>query len=377
MLPPTRSGITDASTTQPVNAEDAQFGVDHRHVVLPGAHLAGTERVMDADPGRPDMRVERLIRGVGGAGQDLPGDERAQRRLLSDLANEAQPGAQSRPIPIGGEEVLADADRNARVRRRQLDTAAALRPQHHRAAAETVGVGAGEWWQIGRRRLRGGGKQELHVGQLSGKRAFQKRHHAARQVGGEARAEEVGFGEINRDAVEPHLGMKRSRRIRAGQRQLEEMLVRLLAEAPPIRLPGTVVFLTAATSGIPLPLSHFLKHNHALHERVLLVNVQTSEVPLVPPKDRAEVRVITVGLSRVLLHYGFTEKPDVPAGLRLAIAQGKLDGINIENISYIVGRPSEQPSGMARWRSGVRLHPAQLGAQCGLLWRAGAAGRRD
>jgi KUP system potassium uptake protein len=111
-------------------------------------------------------------------------------------------------------------------------------------------------------------------------------------------------------------------RMRARPRQPEEVLVHLLEEAPPIRLPGTVVFLTAATSGIPLPLSHFLKHNHALHERVLLVNVQTSEVPLVPPEHRAEVKVITAGLSRVLLHYGFTEKPDVPEGLRLAIAQG-------------------------------------------------------
>lgn len=73
----------------------------------------------------------------------------------------------------------------------------------------------------------------------------------------------------------------------------------LVAEAPPIRLPGTVVFLTAATSGIPLPLSHFLKHNHALHERVLLVNVLTSEVPLVPPEHRAEVKIIAAGLSRV------------------------------------------------------------------------------
>jgi KUP system potassium uptake protein len=171
-------------------------------------------------------------------------------------------------------------------------------------------------------------------------------------------------------------------RMRAGQRQPEEVLVRLLEESPPIRLPGTVVFLTAATSGIPLPLSHFLKHNHALHERVLLVNEQTSEVPLVPPEHRAEVKVITAGLNRVLLHYGFTEKPDVPEGLRLAIAQGKLDAIDIEDISYIVGRetviPSEQPSGMARWREVVfAFVQRNCGTQRGLLWRTGAAGRRD
>jgi len=109
-----------------------------------------------------------------------------QWRLLSDLTDHAKASAQGRPIPIGGEEVLPDAHGLPRVRRDELDTAAALRSQHHRAAAETVGIRLGERRQIGSRCLRGGGKQQLHVRQLGSERAFQKRHHAARQIGGEA-----------------------------------------------------------------------------------------------------------------------------------------------------------------------------------------------
>ena len=142
--------------------------------------------------------------------------------------------------------------------------------------------------------------------------------------------------------------------MRTGLRQPEEDLVRLLETSPPIRLPGTAAFLTAATSGVPLPLSFFLRHNHALHERVLLVSVRTSASPRVPEERRVEVIPIAAGLTRVTLHYGFIEKPNVPAGIELAVSQGKLEGVVPPEVSYVIGRetviPSERPSGMAHWR---------------------------
>ncbi len=145
--------------------------------------------------------------------------------------------------------------------------------------------------------------------------------------------------------------------MRADMREPEEDLARRLKESPPIRLPGVAVFLTAASSGVPLPLSRFLKHNHALHERVLLVNVQTSEAPRVPDERRVEATDMGAGVSRVLLRYGFTERPDVPAGVRLAMDQGWIARMDPARISYIIGRetviPSERPSAMARWREAI------------------------
>jgi len=85
---------------------------------------------------------------------------------------------------------------------------------------------------------------------------------------------------------------------RAGLREPEEDLVRRLGENAIIRLPGTAAFLGAAATGIPLPMTRFLRVNHALQQRVLIVTVQMAEVPLVRPDDRAEVASLGAGLTR-------------------------------------------------------------------------------
>ena len=104
-------------------------------------------------------------------------------------------------------------------------------------------------------------------------------------------------------------------------------------------------------------MSHFMRTNHALPERVLLVTVLTSGAPRVPPKKRAEVTHIADGTTRIVLHYGFMETPSVPKGIWLAIGLGQLDPIEPDDISYIVGRetvvPSATSAGMARWRETI------------------------
>ncbi len=130
-----------------------------------------------------------------------------------------------------------------------------------------------------------------------------------------------------------------------------------LGHAPPIRIPGAAAFLTAATSGIPVGLAHHLKHNRVLHERVLLVSVLTSEEPRVHAEGRAEVISVSDSVSRVLLTYGFMQTPDVPAALRLAVAQGCLAGVDPETLTYYLGRETvladRATPGMATWREGL------------------------
>ncbi|MBV9757669.1 MAG: KUP/HAK/KT family potassium transporter [Alphaproteobacteria bacterium] len=145
--------------------------------------------------------------------------------------------------------------------------------------------------------------------------------------------------------------------IRAGQREPEASLISELNAGRVTRLPGAAAFLTGASSGVPLPLSRLCEKYHALHERVLLVTVLTSEVPHVAPEQRSEVKPVGGGIERLLLHYGFTERPDVPEGIRQATAEGKLTGLTPDGITYIIGRetviPSDKPSGMARWREEI------------------------
>jgi KUP system potassium uptake protein len=148
-------------------------------------------------------------------------------------------------------------------------------------------------------------------------------------------------------------GVKLVERARRRLRQPEEAFLRSLHENPPVRLPGTAAFLTAATAGMPVALVHHLKHNRVLHERLLLVSVVTLEEPRVDDADRVEVIPIGEGISRVILRSGFMETPDVKEGVKLAIAQGKLTDVNPINLTYYIGRetivPTERP-GMAHWR---------------------------
>jgi KUP system potassium uptake protein len=123
---------------------------------------------------------------------------------------------------------------------------------------------------------------------------------------------------------------------------------------PPYRLAGTAVVLGRMAHGVPLPLTQNLRHNHVLHEHVLLVAVSMEEIPRVADADRASVVPIADGLARVELHYGFMEPPDVPAALKLAAAQGKIELGDPEKLTYFTGHetiiPCARRSGMARWR---------------------------
>ena len=96
-----------------------------------------------------------------------------------------------------------------------------------------------------------------------------------------------------------------------------------VAKRPPVRVPGTAIFLTSAIDIAPPVLLHHLKHNKVLHQRVILLSMVTEEVPQVPVAERLEFRGLGEGLWRVVGHYGFMESPDVPALLnQLGEAEG-------------------------------------------------------
>jgi len=124
-----------------------------------------------------------------------------------------------------------------------------------------------------------------------------------------------------------------------------------ITAAPPIRVPGTAVFMTAQPRGIPPALAHNLRHNKMLHERVVLLTVTTSPVPHVADDHRITIEAIGYGIYSVRLVYGFMEDPHVPNALHMASAAG-LD-IDTTDITYFLGRETILVTGrrgMARWR---------------------------
>ncbi|ADR37664.1 potassium transporter [Oceanithermus profundus DSM 14977] len=131
---------------------------------------------------------------------------------------------------------------------------------------------------------------------------------------------------------------------------LERFLETLAASKnPPTRVPGTAVYLTRNPDVVPPALLSNLRYNHAVHENVIVVSVETEEIPRVLGSLRAEVRALDLGFTRVVLHYGFMEHPNVPVAL-YDIAELELDP---DNTYFVLGREIVLPEGklgMPRWR---------------------------
>lgn len=81
------------------------------------------------------------------------------------------------------------------------------------------------------------------------------------------------------------------------------------------RVRGTAVFMTSSKEGVPAALLHNLKHNQVLHERVVLVTVQTTDTPYVLDHDRIYLHQMQHGFIRLIIQYGFMEDPDIPSAL--------------------------------------------------------------
>jgi KUP system potassium uptake protein len=152
-------------------------------------------------------------------------------------------------------------------------------------------------------------------------------------------------------------GVRLVERARGALRQPEEDLIETAVSRCHARLSGTAVFLASAPNGVPLALTQFVRHNHCLHQRVVLVTVLIEESPRIAEEDRAEVIEVIPGITRVILHYGFMQYPTIYEGLALACRQGKLPGIDLTDITYYIGRetiiPSEDVPGMWMWRESV------------------------
>jgi len=140
-------------------------------------------------------------------------------------------------------------------------------------------------------------------------------------------------------------------RLRPGAIALDPFIKSITAH-PPVRVPGTAVFLTAAQEGVPHALLHNLNHNKVLHERVVLLTVRAEDIPHVPDAQRVAVTPLGHDFYRLHVHYGFKDEPDVPRALELAKAKGL--EFNMMETSFFLSRqtlvPTSQVAGMALWR---------------------------
>jgi KUP system potassium uptake protein len=112
-----------------------------------------------------------------------------------------------------------------------------------------------------------------------------------------------------------------NQRLTVSVRPMDEFL-RLLRERPPLRVPGTAIFMTARAEGIPPILVHHLRHNKMMHAQTVLLSVEILDVPEADASTAIDVHHLDAGLERVVIRFGFMEPPDVPAALVRAKVRG-------------------------------------------------------
>ncbi|UTD29690.1 potassium transporter Kup [Bradyrhizobium sp. WD16] len=128
-------------------------------------------------------------------------------------------------------------------------------------------------------------------------------------------------------------------------------LVRMLEKRPPQRVPGTAVFLTSDPTSAPTALLHSLKHYKVLHEKNVILTIETASTPRIDVSDRVRLEEISPTFSRVALRFGFMESPNVPKALAIARKLGWQ--FDIMSTSFFLSRRSLKPaahSGMPRWQ---------------------------
>ncbi|AUC97699.1 potassium transporter Kup [Bradyrhizobium sp. SK17] len=128
-------------------------------------------------------------------------------------------------------------------------------------------------------------------------------------------------------------------------------LVAMLEKRPPQRVSGTAVFLTSDPVSAPTALMHSLKHYKVLHEKNVILTIETAQTPRIDPSERVRMEQLTETFSKVTLKFGFMEQPNVPKTLAIARKLGWQ--FDIMSTSFFLSRRALKPaahSGMPSWQ---------------------------
>jgi len=160
-----------------------------------------------------------------------------------------------------------------------------------------------------------------------------------------------------------------SRQREQDEGSLREFIDQLHAKQPPLpRVPGIAVFLNRGKATTPLAMRSNVKHNHVLHEHVLILAIETLPVPHVANGSRLEIDDLGYKDDRiyhVTARFGYMDAPDVPSLLPLLRTAGQEAKLDAADISYFLStievRKGTTP-GMSRWRKRLFIATTRLTA---------------
>ncbi|WP_082690356.1 potassium transporter Kup [Mycobacterium sp. M26] len=150
---------------------------------------------------------------------------------------------------------------------------------------------------------------------------------------------------------------------------LREFVADITHREPPLtRIPGTAIFLNRGSETAPLSFRANVEHNHVLHQHIIIMSIDTPPVPRVPDKERITVDDLGShydGIFFVSARFGYMERPNVPAALRLVNPADTEGIIDIANASYFLSRidlcAGDQPT-MAPWRKRLFIATSHMTA---------------
>ncbi|MFA5593279.1 MAG: potassium transporter Kup [Micavibrio sp.] len=133
-------------------------------------------------------------------------------------------------------------------------------------------------------------------------------------------------------------------------------LVELLEKNPPPVVKGTAIFLTSDAHNAPETLLQNMKHNTVIHEKNIILSVETADEPRVSVEQRVSAAALSPAITRIVTRFGFMETPNVPAALYRARALGY--DIDVENASFFVGHRTivaDIHSGLPLWQDKIYI----------------------
>jgi KUP system potassium uptake protein len=118
-----------------------------------------------------------------------------------------------------------------------------------------------------------------------------------------------------------------------------------------LRSPGTAIYMTRNALCIPPALMLNVRHHRCVHERIVLLAVETHDTPYVDDGHRAVVEPLGDNMFRITVRYGFMQEPDLPAALELSKTHGC--DFDASCSTFFLGREdlvATSKPGMAIWR---------------------------
>ena len=134
-----------------------------------------------------------------------------------------------------------------------------------------------------------------------------------------------------------------------------EKFIKEIHRNPPLRVPGTAIFMTPYHNVVPEALLQNLKHNKILHERVIFLTVLFQEIPHVALENRIHIHTLGSDFYLLELHFGFNDEPNMSEAFNYCLKRG-MDFDSIYQASFYLGKETIVPIGgdeMALWRERI------------------------